>query len=366
MDWLIKKLPLIIGFLLVVSTFYFFSNIWFYIILAAIISLLGRPLVQLLIKIKIKKFKISKGIAAGISLLAFWMFFYLFLRIFVPLIVNEANELSKINTSAIQTHFQEPLSELQCTLENIIIEKEDFDLKAYVQEKLTTVLNLAHLKGFFSNIIGTVGDIFIAIFAISFISFFFLKDDRLLMRGILSLVSVDKEEQVKHVVLKVIKLLSRYFGGLLLEVTAIIILVTLGLWAMGIGFTHAIVIGLVAGFLNVIPYVGPLIGMAFGTVIAIATELTDTIPDNLLWLFIGIIAVFLIVQLIDNFVLQTLIYSSSVNASPLEIFLVILIAGTVGGIGGMILAIPIYTILRVIAKETLSQFKFVEKLTKDI
>lgn len=366
MNWLIKRLPLIVGFLLVVLSFYFFSNIWLYIILAAVISLVGRPLVQFLIKIKIKRFSVSKGLAAGISLLVFWSFLYLFLRVFVPLIVNEANELSKINTTALEEHFHEPLTKVQKVVENIIIEKQDFDFRAYVQGKLTNVLNLEYLKSLFSNIIGAVGDIFIAIFAISFIAFFFLKDDKLLMRGILSLVSVNREEQVKHVVLKVIKLLSRYFMGLMLEVTAIIVLVTLGLWMVGIGFTHAIVIGLVAGFLNVIPYVGPLIGMAFGTVIALATELTDAISDNLLWLFVGIVAIFLIVQLIDNFVLQPFIYSNSVNATPLEIFLVILMAGTVGGIGGMILAIPIYTIIRVIAKETLSQFKFVNKLTKDI
>jgi predicted PurR-regulated permease PerM len=366
MDKLIKRWPVIIGLILIVSTFYFFSNIWLYIILAAVISLIGRPLVQLLIKIKIKKFSISKSLAAGLSLFTFWAALYLFLSVFVPLIVNEANELSKINTVAIQNHFHEPISNLQCTLENIVIEKDDFDLKAYVEEKLTTVLNLSQVKSFFSNIVGTVGDIFIAIFAISFISFFFLKDNKLLMRGILSLVSARKEEQVKHAILKIIKLLSRYFMGLMMEVTAIIILVTLGLWAVGIAFQHAIVIGLVAGFLNVIPYVGPLIGMAFGSVIAIATELTGEIPDNLLILFIAVISVFLIVQLIDNFVLQPFIYSNSVNASPLEIFIVILMAGTVGGIGGMILAIPIYTILRVIAKETLSQFKFVKQLTEDI
>ncbi len=366
MNVLLKKWPLLLGFLLLFLSFYFFSSVWLYIILAAVVSLMGRPLVQFLTKIKIKRFRVPKALAAGISLLTFWVLFYLFLRIFVPLVVNEANELSKINIKAIQEHFHKPLSDLQSTFETVVLEKNDFNFRTYVEEKLRTVLNLAQVKTFFSSVVGTIGDIFIAIFAITFMAFFFLKDDQLLMRAILSMVSVGKEEEVKHVILKIVKLLSRYFIGLMIEVTAIIVLVTFGLWAVGINFQHAVVIGLVAGFLNVIPYVGPLIGMAFGSVIAIATELTDTIPDHLLLLFLGIIAVFLITQLIDNFVLQPLIYSNSVNASPLEIFIVILMAGTVGGIGGMILAIPIYTILRVIAKETLNQYKFVNKLTRRV
>jgi predicted PurR-regulated permease PerM len=79
-----------------------------------------------------------------------------------------------------------------------------------------------------------------------------------------------------------------------------------------------------------------------------------------------VIGVFAAANLIDNTVLQPLIYSNSVKAHPVEIFLVILIAGSLAGIPGMILAIPTYTMLRVIAKEFLSQFKVVQSLTRNI
>lgn len=361
-----KIFPYTLGTLLLALSFYFFGDIWIYIILSAVISLIVRPFTKFSSKIKIGKFSLSSGLLAGISLFLFWSFLFLFLKIFLPLIVNEANELSKINIVALEERFQEPIHKIQQLSKQYFIDNNDFNLKEYAKERLSDILSLSQVKEAFSNTIGTIGNIFIAIFAISFISFFLIKDNELLMRGILSIAPVDREQQVKLVVKKIVKLLSRYFTGLIIEVSAIILLVTIGLWAIGIAFSHAIVIGFVAGFLNVIPYVGPLIGMAFGSIIAIATELTDEIPDNLLLLFLGIIAVFLIIQLIDNFVLQPLIYSNSVNASPLEIFIVILMAGTIGGISGMILAIPIYTIIRVIAKETLSQIKVVEKLTKDI
>jgi len=79
-----------------------------------------------------------------------------------------------------------------------------------------------------------------------------------------------------------------------------------------------------------------------------------------------VIGVFAGANLIDNLVLQPLIYSNSVKAHPVEIYLVILIAGSLAGITGMVLAIPFYTVLRIIAKEFFSQFKIVQRLTRNI
>lgn len=366
MNRLTKRISLIIGALLIGLSLYFFAAIWLYIILAAIISLIVRPFTKLTQKIKIRKKQIPSGVTAGVGLFLFWFLLFIFLKTFIPLIINEANELSKINTVALESQFHQPIKYAQELLDELIIQNQDFNFKEYFSDKLTNILSLEHVKGFLSGTIGMIGNIFIAIFAISFISFFFIKDNQLLMNGILALVPNEQEHHVKVIVGKITKLLSRYFTGLIIEVLAIIFMVTIGLWIVGVAFSHAIVIGLIAGMLNVIPYIGPLIGMAFGTIIGLATELTNEIPDNLYFIFLGIIAVFLIAQLIDNFVLQPLIYSNSVNASPLEIFLVILMAGTIGGISGMILAIPFYTIFRVIAKETLSHFKVIDKLTKGI
>jgi len=361
-----KIFTYIIGLILFSLSFYFFGTIWMYILLSAIISLIVHPLTKLISKIRIKDYKLPKGMIAVIGLFSFWALFFIYFRTFVPLIVNEANELSGIDLQAIELHFHEPLVKAQAFTKQFIIQDDNFNLRNYLQEKAKLVLSLEHLKQIFSNTIGTIGDIFIALFAISFISFFFIKDNKLLMRAILSFVPTPKEQTVRYVITKVIRLLRKYFVGLIIEVLAIIFIVSMGLWFVGIGFSHAIVIGLIAGLLNVIPYVGPLIGMFFGSVIALATELTNGIPSDFSVLFISVIAVFLIAQLIDNFLLQPIIYSNSVNASPLEIFLVILMAGSLGGIVGMVLAVPIYTIIRVIAKESLSEIEVVQKLTRNI
>ena len=75
---------------------------------------------------------------------------------------------------------------------------------------------------------------------------------------------------------------------------------------------------------------------------------------------------FLIGQIIDNFLSQPLIFSTSVKSHPLEIFLVIVIAGLLFGVVGMIAAVPSYTVIKVIAKEFLAENKIVKQLTKNI
>ncbi len=366
MDGILKKWHFIFGGLLLLASFYYFSNIWVYILVAIVISLIGRSLVNLLTKVKIKTWQMPKGLAAGLTLLLFWMFLYFFLSFFLPLVVHETQALSKIDINAIQVHFAEPINNIQEKLNDFGAVNQDLDAYEMIKEKLKSVLNLGQIRDVLSKLFGMLGDVFIAVFAISFIAFFFLKDDQLLMEFALSFSPKGKENQVRLGLLKIIKLLSRYFIGLIIEVLSIVTLVTLGLWIVGVGFSHAIVIGLVAGFLNVVPYVGPLIGTVFGTIIALATTLTQGVPDNLLWIFVAVLSVFMAAQLIDNFLLQPVIYSNSVNASPLEIFIVILMAGTLWGILGLMIAIPCYTIFRVVAKETSSQVKLIQKITKDI
>ena len=146
----------------------------------------------------------------------------------------------------------------------------------------------------------------------------------------------------------------------------VMLLVTIGLTIVGIEFNHAVVIGLFCGLFNVIPYLGPWMGAAVGLLIGAALNINSDFMSVTLPLLGFMVLVFASVQIIDNILFQPLIYSSSVKAHPLEIFLVILAAGSIAGILGMILAIPAYTILRVIAKEFFDNMKIVKKLTENL
>jgi len=197
-------------------------------------------------------------------------------------------------------------------------------------------------------------------------TFFFLKEQALFKSGLMIFVPDKYVDKVKHAMLSVKNLLTRYFIGILLEVSFIIILDTIGLTIVGIKFEQALVFGLIAGVLNVIPYIGPFAGTVIGLFLGLITHLHLDFTGQLLPLLMFMAIVYIIVQVLDNVIFQPIIYSSSVNAHPMEIFLVIMMAGSLAGVAGMILAVPAYTILRVFAKEFFANFKLVKKLTEKI
>ena len=113
-----------------------------------------------------------------------------------------------------------------------------------------------------------------------------------------------------------------------------------------------------------IPYVGPLIGELIGVILALIIKIsTGAGLDVNIWIFaVIVLSIMVFAQLIDNFVYQPVIYSTSIKASPLEIFIVLLMAGTMGGVVGMLLAIPAYTVVRVIAGRFFRDYKPIRRL----
>lgn len=201
-----------------------------------------------------------------------------------------------------------------------------------------------------------------------FISFFFLQEQGILLQIIVALVPTEYEKPVTNTLLDTVYLLRRYFQGILLQMTIITIIITVSLSLLG--FQNAFLIGIIAAFLNLIPYLGPLMGAAFALAITLITYSNLPFYEMMLPMLIQVGIVFAIMQLIDNFILQPFIFSNRVMAHPLEIFIVVLVAAQVGvliGIGtvlGMVLGIPTYTIFRVVARTFLSEFKIVQKLTE--
>ncbi|MBI9068888.1 MAG: AI-2E family transporter [Salinivirgaceae bacterium] len=366
MDSRVRYIIGFIGFLLLIFGVWFFRSILAYVLISAAISILGQPIVRMLKKIKIRKRELPNGLTAAISLVSIWFVIILFFRIFIPLIVSEANELSTINVNELYSNLEKPLQEV----ESFVIKTGHFNdsqsFRDYLTNKIMAFMDASYLSDALSSLSSIFGNLFIAFFAISFITFFFLKESTLFSQGVLMVVPDKHTEEAKRVLSTIRFLLTRYLIGIILEVILVMILVTFGLWLVGIQFQHALICGLFSGIMNVIPYVGPWIGAAFGIIIGIATNIDLPFQPDMLKLIGLMVLVFAAIQTIDNIVFQPFIYSSSVNAHPLEIFLVILMAASIAGIGGMVLAIPSYTVLRVIAKEFLSSFKVVKKLTQNI
>lgn len=363
----IKYLFIALGILIVGFILWYFKSIVTYILISAVLSIVGKPLVDLLDKIHIKKIRIPKAISAFTTLIVIWIAFYLFFRFFIPLIANQASDLSSIDIDTLTTKFQEPLEKINQLIAKYNISTENAKtVEDYMSEKIIVFMNGTFLSDFFSSIIGILGNLFIAAFAISFITFFFLKDQNLFYNGVLIFVPEKLTGNFVHVLSSIKKLLTRYFIGIIIEIIGIITLVSTGLIIIGINFQSALVIGLILGLFNVVPYVGPLIGAIIGIIIGFATHLNMDFNSEVLPLLIYMAIVFMIVRVIDDVVFQPFIYSSSVNAHPLEIFIIIMMAASLAGVTGMILAVPSYTIIRVFAKEFFNNFKVVKKLTEKI
>lgn len=361
-----RKILLIAGSLVILFILWYFSAIVTYILISFVLSFIGRPLVKWLNQIHIGKFRIPVAVSALIALLALWVVFISFFRFMIPLLIKEFSILSTIDYESVFEQFQEPLTRLIrfTSRETVLVDNQSF--LEIVVEQLAESLNLTGISNTVGFIVGLLGDAIITFFAVSFITFFFLKDEKMFREGILMLVPYDFETKTGNILDSVSSLLRRYFTGLMFEVFMVGALVTLGLTIVGLGFQHAVVIGLFCGILNIIPYLGPWMGAFFGLVVGAAVNINMDFTNYTLPLLGYMAGVFLTVQVIDNILFQPLIYSSSVKAHPLEIFLVILAAGSMAGILGMILAIPVYTILRVVAREFFENMKIVKYITKNL
>ena len=356
-----------IGLVIVLVVLWYFKSIVAYILIAAVFSLIGRPIVDLLERIRIRRFSLPKALAAAITLIILWGIFITFFSLFVPLIVNQMEELSTIDGKLIMASLEEPINRFEEFFGRFNVgEAEGSTIDEYITSKLVTFLNFSVISRILGSAASFLGNIFVALFSISFITFFFLKDERLFVNGIILVVPAKHEEGTHHAMSSIKRLLMRYFIGIFLQITCIIILVTIGLTIVGLGFDKALVIGLMVGLFNVIPYLGPYIGAFLGLLLGIANNLDLDFYSHLLPMLGYMMIVFITVQVIDNVLFQPLIYGTSVMAHPLEIFLVILAAGFLAGIVGMILAIPTYTVFRVIAKEFFNQYKVIKKLTENI
>lgn len=362
-----KYILLGLGIAVLAFLFWYFRLIIAYILIATVLSLIGKPVVDILGRVRYKKFYLPTWLRALVTVVVLWGVFFLFFRLFIPIVGSQASSLARIDVEAVVNNLEEPMRKLENILISLNLDEfKDKSLTEYATEKLSGVLNYNMISGFFRGLATLLGNIFIAVFAITFITFFFLKDNELFVEGVIVLVPTKHEEATRKVISSIKYLLTRYFAGILLQITGIIILITIGLLIIGIGFQTALIIGLLVGVFNVIPYVGPLIGMVLGLSLGALTHLDMHFYNELIPLLGFMLIVFVVVQVVDNILFQPLIYASSVLAHPLEIFLVLLIAGSFAGILGMFLAIPVYTIIRVIAKEFFNNFKLVKRLTENI
>lgn len=353
---ILRALGVLAGIVLILWLLYQLSSVIIYLCVAAVLSLIGRPVVLFLKS----KLKFSATWAAIATILIIAIVGTSIFTIFIPVIIDQSQHLSEIDFDKVQVNvnrlYEEVADYFGVSRMTIVdgVKEADF-IKNF---------DYGVIPSFLNGIIGNLGSAIVGIFAVIFITFFFLKDSRLLVNSILTFAPKGSEGKFLRVFEKIKYLLSRYFSGLLLQVFIIFVLYAVILSVFGV--ENAIPVALFCAALNLVPYLGPLVGGALMLLLATSSNLDadfqTVILPKLIYIFIG----YSFVQLIDNFLIQPFVFGNSVKSHPLEIFLAIIIAGLLFGVTGMVLAIPTYTAIKVISNEFLSEYKIVQNLTRDL
>jgi predicted PurR-regulated permease PerM len=334
---------------------WYFSNITFYIVASLILAALLRPLTNRLHDFHVMGQHIPRWAAILLSYGSIVLLFVSLSFLFYPLISNQIEILSGLDLEGIYETVKQPVLKIEEFLfkYELIDNKPGFLFNEIRNSIISTVKDF-DFTSFIGGVINTTSSLFIGLLAIAFISFFLLLENGLLRRNLMNLIPNPYFELSVATFTKVEKLLSNYLSGLLIQMLTIFSFASLGLSLLGV--EYSLTIALFAAVANLIPYAGPILGAGFGIIVGISTGNFET-NIELNYLIFKILSVFAVVQVIDNILVQPLIFSKSVKAHPLEIFVVIFVGAKIGGIVGMIFAIPVYTIFRVSIIEFFNGYK---------
>ncbi|MBG6187576.1 AI-2E family transporter [Flavobacterium sp. CAN_S2] len=341
---------------LVLFFFYQIQSVLIYLVVSFILTLIGNPILDFFKK----RLKFNHIVATIATLFIFILIIFGFIMMFVPLVLSQGQNLSLLNTAEIEKNILELISQI-----TVFLDAHQIDSAQVLKEaNITSKINFNFIPNFLNTILGTLSSLGVGLGSVLFITFFFLKDRLMFIVGAKKLIPNSHEDQILHSLEKINHLLSRYFIGLLIQLFIVFLLYLIVLFIFGV--PNALVIAFLCAVLNIIPYIGPLIASVLAAILTMLSNLGSDFQSEILPTTIYVLIGFWIVQIIDNNLSQPIIFSKSVSSHPLEIFLVILIAGFLFGILGMVIAVPFYTIIKVMGKEFFPENKIIMLLTKDI
>ena len=350
--WAVLQL---LGLCVLVWLLYQLKTLLIYMLIAGVVSLIGRPINHFLMK----RLKMRAVLATSISIVLLLGILISLFSLFVPLLVQQGENLSLLDVDLLKANIQTLVEEISAyfQLDN------SFWQQQFSVDNLFQNVNFGLLPQLLNETLELLGGFTIGLFSVVFILFFFLKDSHLQERIILALVNDNVNDRVEKSIDKTKGLLSRYFLGLLLQISILLVINSLVLSVFAV--ENAFIIAFLCALLNLIPYLGPIIAAVLMLLLTmssfIGADFSTVILPKTIYVMIG----FFVGQLVDNFFSQPFIFSNSVKSHPLEIFIVILASGSLLGPVGMIIAIPLYTTLKVIAQEFLAENKIVKSLTKN-
>ena len=356
-----RNWPWLIGFVVLIALAWYFSEVVTYLLAAWVLSMLGQPLMAFYKKkIHFRGHHLGDIGATILTILSFYVIIAGLVMLFLPTIIKQVRNLSQVDYAEVADKWRGPFAALDSKLHSMGILEEGVSLGASISDALQKFYDPSMLGSVLGSLISTVGNFIAALFSITFILFFFLKEKTLFSSMLGAIVPDEAEGKVNNALEKSSAVLGAYFTGLALQMLSFSAMIIILLLIMGV--KSAMLIGAFGGLLNVVPYVGPILGLVFGEFITISSNIEQdvtTLPP----MMIKVAAAFMLTQMVDNNFTGPMIFSNSVKAHPLEIFLVTLIGAKLGGVVGMIIGVPVYTVIRVLAREFLNRFKLVKRWT---
>ncbi|NLR92493.1 AI-2E family transporter [Flammeovirga agarivorans] len=327
-----------------------------YLIISLIISSILQTPTNYLANLHVFGYRFPRPLAVVFSFILLFAIIGLFVFLFYPLIKSQIGVLSEKNPSELVNVVEGPIYIMEDLIRNYIMpEAKQGFLLNQVLENINSLIKSDSIKNVINGLISLTGNFAVGTMAVLFITFFFLNDPGLFRRQIITLIPNKYFEVSISAIIKTEKLLSSYLLGLFLQMLSIFSIATIGLKIANV--EYAITIAVFAAVANLIPYLGPFLGFTFGMFVGILTD--DSLVEMADYLFLGakILSVFAVVQVVDNVAVQPIIFSRSVKVHPLAIFLAVFIGSALGGVLGMVFAIPTLTILKVGLEEFLYGYK---------
>lgn len=352
--------PVLVIALIALSS-WLFLKVLIYLVISLVLFLIGYPLTSLIEKVKIKGKKINDGIASLLTLLVIFGLLASFFGLILPPLIQQIEFLAELNFYDVIDSVLQQFPSLQTLLSKY---GDRNTVNTAINEQLSNFFNFSTISSAVNNILDYLTAFLGGAFCVLFITFYLLKDQTTVSRTFLLITPQKYETEMKDILRTSKKMLSKYFTGLTIDVLIVGLLVGITMWLLGV--KNALIIGCIAGLFNVIPYIGPIITLILALFLGVSGCIETGHYELIGVVMTKIIVALLSINIIDAVFFQPYIFSNTVKAHPLEIFLVILMAGTLAGIGGMVVAIPVYTLIRIVAKEFLTQFKFFRKLTEKI
>jgi len=314
---------------------WYFAGLFVYLIVGGILAYFLRPLCDRLQGVGLRRVP-----AIGVSFTVFVGVVGALLTFLAPFVATQVNDLSQLASVESVTG---AASYIEGRLQ-AVVPLDEGAIEQNVREAMRSLregdlMGRAQVAETVSSVVSVFTNIFYAVIIIPFITFFFLKDGPQMRRSALRLVPNRYFEVTLAILDKVETNIGRYFRALVLQCLSIAAVAAVLLSIVGLD--EAITIGIFTGLANTIPYFGPFLGFVAGALVSIAqTGDFSLVP--------GVLLAMALTQMADNVFFQPLIFSKAAQAHPLVILFVVLIGAQLGGIVGMLIAIPLATTVRVI------------------